>query len=778
MRNPLLFGLVVGLVGCAHTLEGPCPEIDAVYNAGSPDRPATVVSVLASSLVIEGEGFEVLPRGLSGKDVDIPEVHLEMGSQSSEGTVAYVSDRELAVTFTPEDPALQPGLYDLVVTNPNGCEDRFKEAVEVVESALDDSILVAEIIPPFGWTEQDTAVTIRGDGFVSTPRAWLSVGDYARDWELDQVAFIDATSLTGVVPAGIPVGGPYDVIVENPDGGFNLLEDGFLVTENAPPDIQVILPEAGNTQSDTEVVITGENFDPNIAVSLYDIDGNVVDATVNSATATQIDATFPTSGGLGVGAWIVRATNPDETWDEYAAFVNRNPSAKLGTAGAWAESEPLQTARVGLGLVSHVDDLGRGFLYAVGGSDGTGPLDTVERARTDAFGTISRWETLGTRMTIPRAHGAVLQHDGWIYAIGGDDGAGSTASAEKARILTDDADLSPTITEDEVTQDAGTLAEGTWYYRVAGVMGGNDPVNPGGETPASNSYVVRVDVDGSAVRIVWDAVPGAVHYRIYRTDEVNGAAGEEHRIADEVTGTEFTDDGLPAGTETFVPIGGLGEWIELTDPLPGPWAHGAGVIGRDANDDPTFFLVGGWDGGNLLGDVYAMDPTDETWFVPSTLEAPRADNMAAVCGPDQAQNLGAGAPNYLLAMEGDTGAGAENNIVFAEILIGGSLGPWQTLSSQNAGGQARMDGIGLAAAGHLYILGGGGSPTESQDSARQSEVQGPVLDMGSWSSSSASGTFAVPRADFSVTQLRATLYAAGGRTDGSAAMTSVEQVVF
>ena len=50
--------------------------------------------------------------------------------------------------------------------------------------------------------------------------------------------------------------------------------------------------------------------------------------------------------------------------------------------------------------------------------------------------------------------------------------------------------------------------------------------------------------------------------------------------------------------------------------------------------------------------------------------------------------------------------------------------------------------------------------------------------MGSWSSSSASGTFGTPRADFGLAGVRAMLYAAGGRTDAADATDTIEQVVY
>ncbi len=775
MRIPLLV-LCTAVWGCGHDLNGACPEIDAATELDSPDVAASVSGAQGGWLTVHGDGFELLPEGLDG-NAWLPTAVLELGDAEVDLEVVYRSARQMDLHLPPQDPTLTAGLWDLTITNPNGCSDTLAESVDVNLRQLDDSIVVAEVIPPFGWTEQATAVTILGAGFASTPRAWLSVGDLVYDWEIEQVAFIDSGSLTGIVPAGLPVGGPYDLIVENPGGGLNLLESAFTITADAPPNILELTPEAGETQDDTSVTILGENFDTTVQVSLFDQDGAEVQATVTTATSTQIDAVFPSSGDLSVGAWIVRATNADGTWDEHAAFVVRNPSAKLGTAGAWYESEPFQQARVGHGLAATTDALGRGFLYAIAGSDGTGALATVERAQADAFGTLGGWETLSTVLLEARAHGAFFEQGGWLYALGGENASGVLDTAERARILIDEAGAHPSFTEVVERPDSGGLAAGAWYYRVSAVMAANHADNPGGETPASAAWVTWVTEPGSAVELTWTSVPGAESYRLYRSDGPNGAAGSEHRVADGITATSLTDDGLAPGTAGFVPVGGLGTWQALPD-LPTPWSHGALARATDPAGVRRAYLVGGWDGAALVADIHALDPASDTWTVAGTLATPRADNMAMVAGPNQAINLGMGSPTYLVVSEGEDGAGVTNDAVFAPVEANGLLGPWSDLNRLNGGGQARMDGSGLAAAGHMYIIGGGTGAASAESSSRQSEIQGPNLDMGSWSSASASGNLTVPRADFGLVQLRATLYATGGRTDAEAATASVEQVVF
>ena len=107
------------------------------------------------------------------------------------------------------------------------------------------------------------------------------------------------------------------------------------------------------------------------------------------------------------------------------------------------------------------------------------------------------------------------------------------------------------------------------------VLDAEDPWNPDGETLASELVVVRLENGEGTVTLAWDPVEGAVSYRVYRTDAVNGAAGQEHRVATDVVDLAFVDDGVSAGTDGFVPDGGLGRWVELDARLPAARSHGA-----------------------------------------------------------------------------------------------------------------------------------------------------------------------------------------------------------
>ncbi|MFN7145225.1 MAG: IPT/TIG domain-containing protein, partial [Myxococcota bacterium] len=612
-------------VGCSWRSE-PCPTVDGVL-AESQDAPGPLYNGDAQRLVVSGTAFSALPSDLRGGAPLLPVVTV---GDVDLVDVVWTPDTLLG-TLPVQDPPLPPGTYDLTVTNPAGCAFTLPDAVAITDTPppfLDDSIRVDAITPPFAWTGQATAVTISGDGFVSTPRVYLAGGAFAplTDVELDQLAFIDTGSLAGVVPPGVPVGGPYDVVVLNPNGGYNVLADALTVTAEPPPDVLSVLPQAGTTQEDTEIVVTGESFDAGASVLLVNRDGVETAASVTVIDEGRIEATVP-STSMGVGAYLVRVRNSDGSYDDYAAFVNRNPSAKLGTDGAWAESAPLNVARAGGGLLASTDSLGRGWLWAVGGDDGSAPLTSVERAQVDVFGTISSWAVLGSALSTARADAAYAVHDGFVWAIGGDDGTGALDTVERAAILDGEAGVRPDLDGDPLP--GGMLEPGTWYYRVSAVMADDDPWNPGGETLASEVEVVRLEIGEGAVGLVWTPVPGAVGYHVYRTDAVNGSAGAEHRVAEGVVETAWVDDGAPAGTIGFVPDGGLGRWVEVETRLPAPRSHAVAVVAEDADGAARVWLVGGSDGGGPADTVWVLED-DGTWTEAGVLAGARMDHGAFV----------------------------------------------------------------------------------------------------------------------------------------------------
>jgi hypothetical protein len=90
----------------------------------------------------------------------------------------------------------------------------------------------------------------------------------------------------------------------------------------------------------------------------------------------------------------------------------------------------------------------------------------------------------------------------------------------------------------------GSLSDGvTYYYRVTAV----DNV---GETTGATEANRTVGVPDLKNALTWNAVSGAVKYRIYRT-EVSGDYAGSHFLAESSTNA-YTDDGTIALTSTYV----------------------------------------------------------------------------------------------------------------------------------------------------------------------------------------------------------------------------------
>jgi hypothetical protein len=166
--------------------------------------------------------------------------------------------------------AVAGGPYDLVIRSMGGCEAVLPRAYTVQSMP---SLTISRVIPPFGWTGSPTPVTITGAMFQSTPRAYLVVPSRTpRLVPLSRTVFVNGTTLTAVVPQGLPVG-TYDMVVINPDGGGGLLSMAFRVTMNPPPTIDAITPNQGTTQTATVVTITGANFRGTPTVQLTPVGG-------------------------------------------------------------------------------------------------------------------------------------------------------------------------------------------------------------------------------------------------------------------------------------------------------------------------------------------------------------------------------------------------------------------------------------------------------------------------------------------------------------------------
>ena len=136
-------------------------------------------------------------------DVGLPDGGMDMADMSS--TDMQVSDD---MTSTPDMPTPDMSAGDMTEQDDTGGE------------AMGD-LEIDSITPDEGQNDGSTDVVIVGSGFVVGAK--VALGD-----ETIGVTDVAPTTIQAVIPEGLEVG-PYDVVVENPDGATAVLEDGFNV---------------------------------------------------------------------------------------------------------------------------------------------------------------------------------------------------------------------------------------------------------------------------------------------------------------------------------------------------------------------------------------------------------------------------------------------------------------------------------------------------------------------------------------------------------------------
>jgi len=205
--------------------------------------PGISIAAVDPVAVYSGVDFPTSVFGTGMGNVSMITVSTGGGTPTALTGIAAV-DNNRVDAIVPK--GLAAGVYDVTVVDKDGCTATLAKALRVVS---DLTVSICKIDPIFGFNMVDTDVTItatdngKPDGaicggrmtkFVSTPRAWLSVGGNLR--ALKNVAFNSEGALTAKVPAMLPVGGPYDLIVQNPNGDVGLLAMAFKVVDK-PVDV-------------------------------------------------------------------------------------------------------------------------------------------------------------------------------------------------------------------------------------------------------------------------------------------------------------------------------------------------------------------------------------------------------------------------------------------------------------------------------------------------------------------------------------------------------------
>lgn len=715
--------------------------------------PPVVWNGVAVKLTIWGSGLTGKPTNVWVQPAGMPMARIELADVVWDPAKPH----RIQATLPKGLPA---GFWDVIVRDPSSCDAALPMGLKIVDMT---TLMITKVDPSFGSEGSDTAVTIYADdtvggGFKAVPRAYLSpaVPGATPAEALRGVAFIDAKRLTGVVPKGLAPG-QYTVIVVNPDGGVGTKAMAFTVTPDTapPPVIDNITPGSINTSYTGQVTLTGSGFRAGATVDLFcaligsGAAPTKYTAAVGALSATSLAMTPPSASIPSGSACLIRVTNTDGTYGEYSSLGVTNPADNLS---AFKKGKDMNVARRALASVAGRATSAARFVYAIGGDSGavSGALDSVEFAPVDALGSMGDW-VLG-RAKLPGAltlSGAAIVGR-LVYVVGGDTGSGASGKAYRAEIL--DPAKVPGFDDLDIVKGGGTgLGKGTWVYRVAAVMGGSDPTNPGGETLPSEPIVVQLpDFAGKLkVTVKWTAVAGAAAYRVYRSVMADSALGTEKQVGPDVTGTSFEDAGAAATGLGPLPVGSTGAWVDLGKDL-GAAREGAGIaLAPHPTTAGQYYLyaMGGKSGGTMLKTIEYLsikadgpaDHTVGTWQTAGTqLGNGRWQIGAYVASPQNSSNVPAGTAWVYAGPGLGMGSMVVRDIDAMTVGASGDLGSKVTLAKDfSAAGYGAV-----IANNYLFEFGGAmGSPSTSSASGYICEVPpttggctGPGPEVKNWNS--------------------------------------------
>ena len=261
-------------------------------------------------------------------------------------------------------------------------------------------------------------------------------------------------------------------------------------------------------------------------------------------------------------------------------------------------------ARRGHGMVGAAITTALSYLFVIGGDGGSlaTAKRSVEGASVSKFGDLSTFQQQRNQLPAPVTFGTTKRIGQFIYLAAGYSGTALSNVVYRAHILSPRQTVAIDVAID--VTDVSTswpLSGGFYYYRVAAVYGASDASNPSGESLPGDYLSIRFpkQVPNLAVVLAWDSIPGAVSYRLYRTNTANENAGNLQLVAEVPKSSgarvEFEDSGAAVlNADAPLPDGSLGKWHAIgTLPVSAIGMTSNAVrVGQDGNTY-HYYVAGG-----------------------------------------------------------------------------------------------------------------------------------------------------------------------------------------
>ncbi|HMA96960.1 MAG TPA: hypothetical protein VKP30_29950 [Polyangiaceae bacterium] len=367
------------------------------------------------------------------------------GTETPLSSAALVAGKTNRIQATAAS-GLAAGAYDIAVRDETGCRAVLADGLVLTDQL---SITLSAVEPSFAQSGKSTAVTISrtgGTAFAPTPRVFLmpdvpQPGDSAI--QLSGVKVLDEGTLTAVIPATARPGN-YDLVVVNPTGTeVGSLDKAVNITVVAPPVIDNVVPQSFVAATGQLLEVRGRNFVGSTAT--LRCQSSVGAAPVSPAVASGVltcandnctqNVTLDGSGVPAGSVCIVRITNSDGTYGDFSAVGVTNSSYNLNAPRAGL---PMLQARRALGAAAVKATRASRFVYAIGGDSGAGTASRsdIESSEVDVFGTMRAWQHARAPLAVARANAATATLGRYIYVFGGtSDGTAALGSGERALVL-------------------------------------------------------------------------------------------------------------------------------------------------------------------------------------------------------------------------------------------------------------------------------------------------------------------------------------------------------
>lgn len=487
----------------------------------------------------------------------------DAGSAVTNLTGAYNVDGFVTVTV----PAGTAGDYSVQVTSANGCPSQAKNLT------LNDTLTVSisSVTPTVlaqGSAQKVVISSVSVPGpFESVPTIYLySVAGGAVP--LPGVTFISASQLEVMIDPGLYAAGVYDLILVNPSGSMGVASSALTISAAAAAVIDKTSRTLVAADTAQIVTFTGSGFEGS-STSSYEcrLSGGGGTTSLSAmiqmlpGTTLVLSADF---AAMAVGDLCrLKYTGSDGSvsyGDTLAVGSISNP------VSGWATLPSLTSARRAAAAAAYRSSATEGYVYAIGGDNGTaaGAMSSIEVNAVDSWGN-GTWRTLAAGLPAGRTHAGSVMAGDFVYLLGGHDGASATNTVWRAQVLQKDEVVKNVSYTLAPSGDPSGLSSGQWYYRITAAYDAGNLDNPNGESLPSELITVTIPPYSGKVHVTldWSAgqVAGAAGYNIYRTQTPDADPSSVTQIAGLGAGTSYLDQGgiMPGGSTPPTP-GDLGNW--------------------------------------------------------------------------------------------------------------------------------------------------------------------------------------------------------------------------